>query len=96
MEAGKGRIRETREEVTAVLLTQVLRPGWRQSKGMGNGHTEPVVEVELTGLAVGWELGVRGREKKKMRSSKYSRAEQWKGWSSHPLSLCFSISGTQW
>ena len=25
---------------------------------MGNGQTDPVVQVELTGLANGWEAGV--------------------------------------
>ena len=28
---------------------------------MGNGQTDPIVQVELIGLANGWEAGVRGR-----------------------------------
>lgn len=29
---------------------------------MGNGQTDPVIQVELTGLANGWEAGVRGKQ----------------------------------
>lgn len=32
---------------------------------MGNGQTDPVIQVELTGLANGWEAGVRGRQETK-------------------------------
>jgi len=28
----------------------------------GNGQTDPIIQVELTGLANAWEAGVRGRQ----------------------------------
>ena len=45
---------------------------------MGNGQTDPIVQVELTGLANGWEAGVRGRQETNQVVQGLASSAMWK------------------